>query len=147
MRDPKGAAGKGRPSSSRRLRLAAFTRMRSTLQVPPFPLKRPTKKLLVAAVGVATVSYVACGDTSNPPPPPVDAQADMPVSGNLVPPPDATVDDGGDPADMQPDLPVSGNLVPPPDATVDDGGDPADMQPDLPVSGNLVPPPEEDGGA
>ena len=77
------------------------------------PPKKPfaPRKLLVAAVGVASINYIAmaCGGTT-----------DAPTSGNLVSPPgqDATPP------------PTSGNLVAPPlvDAGVDaaDAGDAAD---------------------
>jgi hypothetical protein len=58
------------------------------------------RKLLVASVGLATVSYVGCGviggdggSSGNLLPPPIDAAAEQkpieppPPSGNLVPPP------------------------------------------------------------
>ena len=107
---------------------------------PPFkPKGRKGKALLVAAIGVATVSYLkgcaeehqsfSSGNLLPGPPDPAltrDAAADgaapsdasLPGTGNLLPPPgDASLP------------PVSGNLLPPPP----DGS--------LPVSGNLVPPP------
>lgn len=77
------------------------------------------RKLLVASVGVAAISYVACTTTT---------------SGNLVAPEgDASAEeDGGSDA-----LVTSGNLMPPP----------ADAKADAPVtSGNLMPPPPVDGG-
>ena len=103
------------------------------------PKGRKGKALLVAAIGVATVSYLkgcaedhqsfSSGNLLPGPPDPAltrDAAADgaapsdasLPGSGNLLPPPgDASLP------------PVSGNLLPPPpDAS-------------LPPSGNLVPPP------
>jgi len=60
------------------------------------------RKLLMASVGVAAVSYVACSNTE--------------TSGNLVAPPgDAAAGDAND------DFPTSGNLLPPPqDARVED---------------------------
>jgi hypothetical protein len=70
------------------------------------PSFRPGRKLLVASLGVAAVSYVACGDST---------------SGNLVATPyDASSDVAKDAIDEQ----VSGNLAPPPDAGFDatDGG-------------------------
>jgi hypothetical protein len=82
-----------------------------------------TKKLLVASIGVATVTYVACSSTSG-------------TSGNLVAPPPG---DGA--ADVQPDNFIigSGNLVAPPPP---DGGDadapsdaPADAPSDAPGEG------------
>jgi hypothetical protein len=63
--------------------------------------KRPARKLLVASLGVAAVSYVACGDKG--------------TVANLVPPPqDGAVDA---PKDSPTDAPMEGivaNLVPPP---------------------------------
>ncbi len=75
------------------------------------------RKLLVASLGVAAISYVACttsttvGDAGADAA--ADAKADGPVtSGNLMPPP---------PVDAAADAPVtSGNLMPPPPV---DGGD------------------------
>ncbi len=65
------------------------------------------RKLLVASVGIATVTYmVACGSSA--------------TSGNLLPPPG---DGGGDSQDtaVPPDV-TSGNLLPPQDTgTVDTG--------------------------
>jgi len=77
------------------------------------------RKLLVASVGVAAISYVACTTTQ--------------TSGNLMAPETDAA------ADAEPDAPVtSGNLMPPP---------PVDAGPDAPVtSGNLMPPPPVDGG-
>lgn len=74
------------------------------------PRFRPGRKLLVASLGVAAISYVACGTTE--------------TSGNLAPPPDAAAKDvSADAIDEQ----VSGNLAPPPDAgpetSVSDAGD------------------------
>jgi len=104
------------------------------------PKKRIGRKLLVAAVGVATINYVAaCGSsvsTEN-----VDAGSDAKIdsgisSGNLVPP-----DTGNPPPDIG-----SGNLVPP-DTASDDTGAAEDAGPppfDI-GSGNLVPPPEDTG--
>ncbi len=88
------------------------------------PPKKPfaPRKLLVAAVGVATINYIAiaCGGTTdgngsssgtNPPtsgnlPAPMVDSAPPPTSGNLAPPPDAGLfdaadgdDDGGDAGD------------------------------------------------
>ncbi len=80
------------------------------------------KKLLVASLGVAAVSYVAC-------------------SGQV-----ASTDAGADgAADAAPDnLVTSGNLVPPP---ADALPPPRDAAPDVPpTSGNLVPPPPMDAG-
>ena len=73
------------------------------------PSFRPGRKLLVASLGVAAVSYVACGGDN--------------TSGNLVAQPyDASSDVAKDAVDEQ----VSGNLAPPPDASfdaADAGGD------------------------
>lgn len=66
------------------------------------PRFRPGRKLLVASLGVAAITYAACGTES--------------VSGNLAPPPG----DGGN--DVVSDAvvdQVSGNLAPPPDAGPD----------------------------
>ncbi len=114
------------------------------MSTPP-PVKKPVgRKLLVAAIGVATVSYVvACGGktddaeqgTKDDSGVKADAGPDV-SSGNLVPPPD----------DVGPDI-SSGNLVPPPDV-MDDAMDEPDtstddaLGPDI-SSGNLVPPPDD----
>jgi hypothetical protein len=74
--------------------------------------KLVTKKLLVASIGVATVSYVACSNTE--------------TSGNLVAPPqDASADHRV--TDAPTDTPfngneTSGNLAPPPPDTGTDTG-------------------------
>lgn len=88
------------------------------------------RKLLVASLGVATLSYVAC--TTSPSSgnlmfPDGDAAADGPVtSGNLMPPPPP---DGA--ADAKPDAPVtSGNLMPPPPPDAGDAGDAGDSSSD-----------------
>jgi len=119
------------------------------------PKGRKGKALLVAAIGVATVSYLkgcaedhqsfSSGNLLPGPPDPAltrDAAADgaapsdasLPGSGNLLPPPgDASLP------------PVSGNLLPPPgDASLPPvSGNLLPPPPDasLPPSGNLVPPP------
>ena len=90
------------------------------------PRFRPGRKLLVASLGVAAISYVACGTET--------------TSGNLAPPPG---DGGGKDAiaDVVDDF-TSGNLAPPPDSgpetsttdagtkdsgiTLSDGGPPKD---------------------
>ena len=99
------------------------------------PKKRIGRKLLVAAVGVATINYVAaCGSSVSTES--TDAGADAKIdsgisSGNLVPP-----DTGTPPPDIG-----SGNLVPP-DTGADDTGAAEDTTPppfDI-GSGNLVPP-------
>jgi len=81
------------------------------------------RKLLMASVGVAAVSYVACSNTE--------------TSGNLVAPPgDAAAGDAND------DFPTSGNLLPPPqDARVEDVID------DFVTSGNLIAQPQDAGDA
>jgi len=63
-------------------------------------LRKPGRKLLVASIGVAAVSYVACGTTTvaNLAPPPQDGATDTPkdnatndvidaLVANLAPPP------------------------------------------------------------
>jgi hypothetical protein len=78
------------------------------------------RKLLVASLGVAAISYVACTTSQTSPDggsdadAAADANADGPVtSGNLMPPP---------PVDAAADAQVtSGNLMPPP--PVDAGND------------------------
>jgi hypothetical protein len=94
------------------------------------------RKLLVATVGVATVSYVltnaACKGST--------------TSGNLVAPPPPDVTDAGEPDRP----PISGNLPAPPDVAVDttvpgDTSDAAEVTPDRPpISGNLPAPPPSD---
>lgn len=95
---------------------------------------RVGKKLLVATVGLATLTIGACGD-------------EVVTSGNLIPPP---------PEDMGVDLTV-GNLLPPADAGLDEGlpdatpGDDAEVPDAAPADsdvtdvdfsvGNLIPPP------
>jgi len=93
--------------------------------------------LLVASIGVAAVSYVACGgntETSGKKvTPQKDAQADVhgfDVVANLVAPPDGNV------------LDVVANLVAPPDAGADA---PQDHGSVLDVVANLVPPPLDGG--
>ena len=103
-------------------------------------MRKPSqsRKLLIASIGVATISYVAaCGGSSDPP-----------TSGNLVSPPAAgaagTVSGGASGAAGFP--PTSGNLVAPPAAgaggTVSGGGT-AGVPP---TSGNLVAPPAAGAG-
>ena len=55
-------------------------------------LRKPGRKLLVASIGVAAVSYVACGTNTvaNLAPPPGDSGKDSPMDAlvaNLAPPP------------------------------------------------------------
>lgn len=66
------------------------------------PRFRPGRKLLVASLGVAAISYVACGTET--------------TSGNLAPPP---TDGGKDVAADVIEEMISGNLAPPPDAGPD----------------------------
>jgi len=114
----------------------------------PRPGLKLGRKLLVATVGLATVSYVACGgSTSSGPSTTSDAAVDGAVqsditSGNLLPPPDTKPDTYT--ADI-----TSGNLVPPPDTGSSDAGaaDTGTSKPDSTppfdvTSGNLVPPPD-----
>ncbi len=91
------------------------------------PRRRIGRKLLVASLGVASVSYVACGSTdlsSNTKDAggdgiASDAPADNFVVGNLVGPADATIDRRPPPEDAPVDQLVA-NLVPPPfDAGLD----------------------------
>jgi hypothetical protein len=133
--------------------------------------KRRGKRLLVAAVGVATVSY-ALGQAGC-------ADDPLPTSGNLMAPSDggltvdeASVTGAADSGNLLPSPPgtityTSGNLLPPPDASLDaasdasdgdasdasdssdasdasDASKPTDAQVDgqvIPPSGNLLPPP------
>lgn len=97
--------------------------------------KRRGRKLLVASIGVAAVSYVACGgNTENRGTPQKDAQADAhhgyDAVANLVAPPDANGMD------------VVANLVAPTDAGADA---PEDHGSVLDVVANLVPPPLDGG--
>lgn len=101
--------------------------------------KRRGKRLLVATIGLATLSYAGapgCGD-------------DLGTSGNLLLPPaqdagrDASMDAGGDLGTP------TGNLLPPP--LYQDSGNllappPTDASTDsaLPTTGNLLAPPELD---
>ena len=87
-----------------------------------------TKKVLVASIGVAVVSYAAACSNGG--------------SGTLT-------DDGGA-ADAKTDVPTSGNLMPPnEDAAKSDGktssdtGTPDALLEDVSSSGNLVPPPDD----
>ena len=78
-----------------------------------------SRKLLVAAVGVATINYVAVACSSPA------------TSGNLVAPRDED-------ASSQPDTaipPTSGNLAPPPDAGLYDAADAADAADDADTDG------------
>jgi hypothetical protein len=96
------------------------------------PKKKLGRKLLVATVGLATISYVAaCGSKVDEPTTSTDAGTDAKIdsgisSGNLVAP--------------EPDTGIgSGNLVPPDTGSEDAKED--TEQPDTGIgSGNLVPP-------
>jgi hypothetical protein len=95
----------------------------------PAAPERNRKRLLVAAIGVATISYASSQGCE--PQPTMTS-----TSGNLVPPP---ADANPLPPARDAELPSSGNLLPPPPR---DAGPPQDAAPDaLPTSGNLVPPP------
>jgi hypothetical protein len=88
-------------------------------------MKKQSRKLLVAAAGVAAINYAnACTssvNTGNPafPENTVDAQADakddaLIVSGNLIAPSER--DAGKDVGDAEPDaMIISGNLIAPPE--------------------------------
>jgi hypothetical protein len=81
---------------------------------------RRGRKLLVASLGVAAVSYVACGGNSE-------------TSGNLVPPPDAGKDS---PSNFD----AVGNLVGPLDSQADVAPDVPEESSVLDVVANLVAP-------
>jgi hypothetical protein len=94
--------------------------------------ERKGKRLLVAAIGVATISYVSSQSGCKREP------TSTTTSGNLVPPPAEAKPTPPDDIGVQ----SSGNLVPPPAADAGRGQDAAIEVP-LPPSGNLVPPPRE----
>ena len=93
------------------------------------PRRRIGRKLLVASLGVASVSYVACGSTDISSP--TDAGSDERIVGNLAGPADGNFGDRNPPTDAPiiDDAPVDqlvANLVPPPfDAGIDSGKDAA----------------------
>jgi hypothetical protein len=94
---------------------AAGTEGALMVSMGPRRLPANSRKLLVAAIGVAAVSYVGCG-----------AVEDHPTSGNLMASDASFFDDTGNP-------PSSGNLMAPDgsfvdaaDAAVDDAGDAGD---------------------
>lgn len=112
-------------------------RMSSSPLDPLSLRKRIGKKLLVASVGVATLTIAACGETT----------------GNLLPPPDLGESDMSTPEDLGTDFGLVGNLLPPPDmgpedagtadgGTEDGGTEPADLGSDFGLVGNLLPPPD-----
>jgi hypothetical protein len=84
----------------------------------------PTKKIMVAAIGVATVSYgcLTSDATTNGTPTDGGADGQISSSGNLMAPADSG---GKDTAaqDTGPDISVSGNLMPPPDSGSDAAAD------------------------
>ena len=108
--------------------------------------------LLVASVGVATVSYAlaACekqpAGNLAPPQPPVTAD---PVSGNLAPPPaKPDLPDAAPPAPVASDnakavSPTGGNLMAPPRPEPSASTAPAKPKPP-PHAGNLMPPPKKE---
>ena len=96
--------------------------------------KLRARKLLVASVGVAAISYVACSTET---------------SGNLMAPYDSDAGADAGTADGKADAPpTSGNLMPPPPAdAAADATDASDADADTgvpPTSGNLMPPPPAD---
>jgi hypothetical protein len=97
------------------------------------PKHRKARKLLVASLGVATMTYVGvqCGGSTD----------DSSDGGVVQPGADAKKD--GVSADAVDDFPVA-NLVAPPVDAANDKEDVADAQDDLPVA-NLVPPPPDAG--
>jgi len=109
-------------------------RMSSSPRDPLSLRKRIGKKLLVATVGLATLTIAACDDTT--------------TSGNLIAPPDLGPSDMSTPEDLGSDFGLVGNLLPPPDmgeesdAGTDGGTEPADLGSDFGLVGNLLPPPD-----
>ena len=137
------------------------------------PAKKPGKRLLVASIGVATITYVSSqtgcaaehdddpavsGNLISPPSVEPALRNDgglLDASGNLLPPPDATIVTSGNllpPPDAT--IVTSGNLLPPPDASYLQDAEPEDAATDaskpkdsgfdkdaFPPSGNLLPPP------
>lgn len=87
-------------------------------------MKSKARKLLVASIGIATVSYIGCADTFG----------DPPTSGNLPAPrcpEECQVADAGDAGDAHFDTgipPTSGNLPAPP--PMDGGNDASDASHD-----------------
>lgn len=139
------------------------------MSTPRPPSKKPGKRLLVASIGVATITYVSSQTGCA-----LEHDDDPVTSGNLLSPPSvepALRNDGGlrdgaadaeifvsgnlvaPPYDRDATIVTSGNLLPPPDAAthrdaeVDaskDAGKPKDSGLDwdaFPPSGNLLPPP------
>jgi hypothetical protein len=104
-----------------------------------------SRKILVASVGVATVSYACSGTFTSEPGSSGGAAGTAQktggfTSGNLLPPPGGS---GGSVATLTGGF-TSGNLLPPP--PISTGGQPStdagtDATKPLPTSGNLVPPP------
>ena len=94
------------------------------------PRRRVPKKLLIASVGVAAVSYVACNKPEAQPvgnlmpAPQMDAEALVPP-GNLMPPPaqpDAQTTAAGSATADAPSHVPPGNLMPPPQPPIPNVG-------------------------
>jgi hypothetical protein len=105
---------------------------------PMTPRKRKGRKLLVASIGVAAVSYVACGGSDTSDKSTQDAGSD--VVANLIAPPDTGTD-------QVVNNDVVANLVAPPDTgsdqEADQESDQAADQVNLnDVVANLVAPPD-----
>lgn len=104
------------------------------------PRQVHAKKLLVASIGVAAVSYVACNNNTAHSPPgnlmAPAADAGPPTSGNLVAP--TVTPEGPPPPPTTSATGIATGTAPP--LTTGSGRPP-------PTSGNLVPPPSDaDGG-
>jgi hypothetical protein len=98
--------------------------------MPGIPRRRIGRKLLVASLGVASVSYVACGSSTGtstfnePEGGTVDGSTNDQLVGNLAVP-DSNFRDTNPPEDAPVDQLVA-NLVPPPfDSGIDSGHDAA----------------------
>jgi hypothetical protein len=89
----------------------------------PSPKRTQGRKLLIASIGIATVSYLGCGTDTNPP-----------VSGNLMPP----LSDGGKEGQ-------GGSSASSSSSSSSSGASSSSGKP--PTSGNLVPPPLLDASA
>jgi hypothetical protein len=99
--------------------------------------QRQRKRLLVASVGVATVSFMALHTGCD------DSDAQLTNVANLLVPLDGSIDFAFAPDANAPPIPTSGNLLPlPQDSGPKDAGHDA-----LVVSGNLVAPPPADAAA
>lgn len=95
------------------------------------------RKLLVASVGVAAVTYVACSSDDGSSNPPTDAGSQMDVVANLVAPDTGTGGTGQDASQDVNQLDVVANLVAPDTGT--DAPDDSTSNP-LDVVANLVAP-------